>query len=139
MSVLIKDIDKELYAQFNAAAALRGLRLNEALCKAMEYWIKMEQSKDTIDDERMLNNATYRRLIPQLIKDHEGEWIIISKGEFIGIFKDRLEAINAIKTHNLLYQCNLVSPIKNYWKKISRILLYFAQRTRKGASRGICS
>ncbi|HUY00554.1 MAG TPA: hypothetical protein VMV49_13420 [Candidatus Deferrimicrobium sp.] len=119
MSVLIKDIDKELYAQFKAAAVMRGLRLNEALCKAMEYWIKMEQTKDKNDNERMLNNAAYRRLIPQLIKDHEGEWIVISKGELIGIFKSRLEAIQAIKTHNLFQHCNIVSPITREKRKVT--------------------
>ncbi|TFG05174.1 MAG: hypothetical protein EU536_02705 [Promethearchaeota archaeon] len=118
MSVLIKDVDKELYAQFKAAAVMRGLRLNEALCKAMEYWIKLEQTKDKIDEERMLNNTTYRRLIPQLLKDHEGDWIVISKGELIGIFKNQLEAIKSVKTHNLLDRCNLVSPITAKKRKI---------------------
>ena len=119
MSVLIKDVDKELYAQFKAAAMMRGLRLNEALCKAMEYWIKLEQTKDKIDDERMLNNAAYRRLIPQLLKDHEGDWIVISKGELIGIFNNRQEAIMAIKTHNLLNQCNIVAPITTRKRKVT--------------------
>jgi hypothetical protein len=119
MSVLIKDVDKELYAQFKAAAVMRGLRLNEALCKAMEYWIKLEQTKDKSDDERMLNNAAYRRLIPQLLKDHEGEWIVISKGELIGIFNSRLDAVKAIKIHNLLNQCNLVSPISTRKRKVT--------------------
>lgn len=47
MSVLIKDIDRELYAQLKAATAMRGLRLNETHCKAMEYWIKMEDGTNT--------------------------------------------------------------------------------------------
>jgi len=119
MSVLIKDVDKELYAQFKAAAVMRGLRLNEALCKAMEYWIKLEQAKDKIDDERMLNNAAYRRLIPQLLKDHEGEWIVISKGELIGIFDNQRNAVTAIKTHDLLNQCNIVSPITTKKRKVT--------------------
>jgi urocanate hydratase len=76
----------------------------------------MEQIEDKIEDDRILNNAAYRRFIPQLIKDHEREWIVISKGELIGIFASRQEAIRAIKTHNLLQQCNLVSPIKTYDK-----------------------
>jgi len=60
----------------------------------------MGKNKYNNDYERMINNATYRRLIPGLIKDHEGGWIVISKGELIGIYKTRLDAIHAIKTHD---------------------------------------
>ena len=119
MSVLIKDIDKELYARFKAAAAIRGLRVNDALCKAMEYWIKMEEIRDENDNERVLNNATYRRLLPKIIDDHEGEWIVISKGELIGIFKTRKEAINAVKLNKLTKNCNVVSPITKKQRKIT--------------------
>ncbi|MHA1266112.1 MAG: hypothetical protein ACTSRS_12845 [Candidatus Helarchaeota archaeon] len=127
MSVLIKGVDKELYARFKAEAAMRGLRLNEALCKAMEYWIKMEKTSSEDDAERMINNATYRRLIPQLLKDHEGEWIVISKGVLVGIFKSRSEAIMAIKTNNLSQNCNIVSPIT---KKRRRVTLGFGRKLK---------
>lgn len=66
-----------------------------------------------------MNNAAYRRLFPQFIKDHEGEWVVISKGELIGIFKDRAEAIQAIKTNNLMDCCNLVSPITKKQRKVT--------------------
>ena len=64
-----------------------------------------------------MNNAAYRRLIPILIKDNEGEWVVISKGELIGIFDNRVDAIRAIKTNNLLDQCNIVSPISTKKRK----------------------
>lgn len=74
--------------------------------------------KDKFDDERILNNVTYRWLIPNLIKDHEGEWVVISKGKLIGFFKTRLDAIRAIKTNNLLNYCNIVSPITTKKRKV---------------------
>jgi len=119
MSVLIKDVDKELYARFKAAAAMRGLRLNEAFSKAMKHWLESEKVSDRDDSDRMMNNAAYRRLFPQFIKDHEGEWVVISKGELIGIFKDRQEAIKAIKTNNLMDSCNIVSPIIKKQRKVT--------------------
>ncbi|MHA1652336.1 MAG: hypothetical protein ACTSYB_19295 [Candidatus Helarchaeota archaeon] len=119
MSVLIKDVDKELYARFKAAAAMRGIRLNEALCKAMEYWLKMEETKSQDDYDRIINNATYRRLFPELIKEHEDEWIVISKGKVIGLFKTRIEAIKAIKANNLIHTCNLVTPITRKKRKVT--------------------
>ncbi|MHA1359397.1 MAG: hypothetical protein ACTSQI_22265 [Candidatus Helarchaeota archaeon] len=127
MSVLIKDVDKELYARFKAAAALRGLRLNEALCKAMEYWIKMEKIIDENDTDRMINNAVYRRLLPELIKEHEGEWVVISKGELVGLFKTRAEAISAIETNDLVQNCNIIAPIT---KKQRRVTLGFGRKIR---------
>jgi len=79
----------------------------------------MGKNKYNNDYERMINNATYRRLIPGLIKDHEGGWIVISKGELIGIYKTRLDAINAIKTHDLLQTCNIISPNTSQKRKIN--------------------
>ena len=74
--------------------------------------------KDEFDDERILNNAAYKRLIPNLAKDHKGEWIVISRGELIGIFETRLDAVRAIETNNLLDHCNIVSPITTRKRKV---------------------
>lgn len=79
----------------------------------------MEEIKDEEDNERVLNNATYRRLLPEIIADHEGEWIVISKGELVGIYKNREEAINAVKSNKLTENCNIVSPITNKQRKIT--------------------
>ncbi|MFX0063246.1 MAG: hypothetical protein ACFFC7_13805 [Candidatus Hermodarchaeota archaeon] len=119
MSVLIKDVDKELYARFKAAAATRGLRLNDALCQAMLYWLEKETPKNKTDNERMLNNATYRRVVPELLEEHAEKWIVISGGEVIGIFNNREEAIEAIKANNLLGHCNIVSPITTIKRKVT--------------------
>ena len=79
----------------------------------------MEQTQNKDDNENMLNNAAYRRFFPQLVNDHEGEWIVFSKGELIGIFKSRIEAIQIIKTYNLLQNCNVVSPITKWKRKVT--------------------
>ena len=119
MSVLIKDVDKELYARFKASAALRGLRLNDALCEAMKCWIENKSPKNEIDSERMRNNATFRRLAPDLLPNHENEWIVISNGELVGIFPDRLVAIKKIDELNLADKVNLVSPLIKVKRKIT--------------------
>ncbi|MHA1972471.1 MAG: hypothetical protein ACTSW1_05750 [Candidatus Hodarchaeales archaeon] len=119
MSVLIKGIDKELYAKFKASAAMKGLRINDALCQAMKYWIEKETPKDETEDERMRNNATYRRLIPELIKENEGKWVVISNGQLIGIFPDKESAINSIKEKALYNHCNIVSPITKVKRKVT--------------------
>jgi hypothetical protein len=38
MSVLIKDLDKELYTRFKAAVVAKGLKVGEAFELAMEKW-----------------------------------------------------------------------------------------------------
>ncbi len=119
MSVLIKDIDKELYAKFKSAAALRGLRINDALCEAMKKWIKDEKPLSEKDKERIENNATYRRIIPNLLENNESKWVVISKGELIGLYPDRLTALNVIKEKNLRNRCNIVAPISRSTRKVT--------------------
>ena len=81
----------------------------------------MEQTKDEIEDERILNNAAYRRLIPQLIKDHEGEQIVISTGELIEIFTNRQDA-----SLNILNQLS----IDHLMTIIGRFTTNFTTKTR---------
>ncbi|MFW9996578.1 MAG: hypothetical protein ACFFD4_31325 [Candidatus Odinarchaeota archaeon] len=124
--MLIKDIDKELYARFKAVAALRGLRLNDALCQAMACWIEKESPKDDNERDRIQNNAIYRRMFPDLIGENEGKWIVIAGGELLGIFTDRESAIEEIKNKGLQNSCNIVSPIT---RKRRKITLGFGRRT----------
>ncbi len=119
MSVLIKDIDKELYAKFKAAAALRGLRLNDAFCQAIACWIERESPKDNNDRDRIQNNAIYRRLFPGFISENAGKWVVISRGELIGIFTDRKSAIEEVKNKGLQNSCNIVSPITRKRRKVT--------------------
>lgn len=119
LSVLIKDIDRELYAKFKAAAAMRGLRLNDALCHAIKKWIEEETPKTQRDRDRLQNNATFRRLIPSLIEHNEGDWVVISEGELIGIYPDRKKAIEAVRSNNLRDSCNIVSPITKKKRKVT--------------------
>ena len=111
MSVLIKEVDKELYAKFKSKAALKGLRINEAFTEAMIKWLAEEQEKGEKDLMRQQNNATYRRTLPNLIKEYENKWIVISEGLIIGIFENRDEAIKAVKLNKLENKHNIVSPI----------------------------
>ncbi len=111
MSVLIKGVDKELYAKFKSKAALKGLRINEAFAEAMIKWLAEEQEKGEKDLMRQQNNATYRRTLPNLIKEYENKWIVISEGLIIGIFENRDEAIKAVKLNKLENKYNIVSPI----------------------------
>lgn len=111
MSVLIKDIDKELYAKFKASAALHGLRLNDALCEAIKCWIDNNSPKNHEDIDRIRNNATYRRLASDLLPDHENEWVLISNGELLGLFPDRMQAIKKVEEDDLYNKSNLISPL----------------------------
>jgi len=87
----------------------------------------MEKIIDENDTDRMINNVVYWRLLPELIKEHEGEWVVISKGELVGIFKTWAEAISAIETNDLVQNCNIIAPIT---KKQRRVTLGFGRKIR---------
>ena len=113
MSVLIKDVDKELYAKFKSKAALKGLRINEAFMEAINKWLDDEIVKGEKEMMRQQNNATYRRMLPDLLKKSEGKWVVISEGVLIGIYNDRFAAIRAVIDNNLQDKCNIVTPISS--------------------------
>ncbi len=113
MSVLIKDVDKELYAKFKSKAALKGLRINEAFMEAINKWLDDETVKGEKEMMRQQNNATYRRMLPDLLKKSEGKWVVISEGILIGIYNDRSAAIRAVIDNNLQDKCNIVTPISS--------------------------
>ncbi|MHA1205666.1 MAG: hypothetical protein ACTSRR_10310 [Candidatus Heimdallarchaeaceae archaeon] len=119
MSVLIKNVKKELYARFKAKAAMKGLKLSEAFEEAMLKWINEDDPQTEEDKERALNNATLRRLRAELIKEHENEWVVISSGKLIGIYPNREKAIKAIRENNLEGKCNIVTPVKPLRRKVS--------------------
>ncbi|MFX0090726.1 MAG: hypothetical protein ACFFBD_03095 [Candidatus Hodarchaeota archaeon] len=103
------------------------MRASIERCTLPDYVILAgkETPKNETENERRLNKATYRRVVPELLDEHEGKWIVISSGEVIGIFNNRKEALEAIKTNHLLHHCNLVSPITNIKRKVT---LGFARR-----------
>ncbi|MHA1685301.1 MAG: hypothetical protein ACTSYD_02710 [Candidatus Heimdallarchaeaceae archaeon] len=119
MAVLIKDIDKELYTKFKILAAKKGLKISEAFAEAIKKWLEEEKNLSETEKVRQENNATYRRLLPELIKDNEGKWILICEGEFIGIFPTRKAAVEEIKRKNLVDRYNLLSPITSQKRKVT--------------------
>lgn len=92
MSILIKDVDKTLYSRFKSQAVLRGIKVGEALSLAMEKWLEDTANENEEEMERVRNNATFRRLFPELIDEHEGKWIVISQGRMIGLYGTMIEA-----------------------------------------------
>ena len=118
MSVLIKDVDKVLYSRFKAQAVLRGIKVGEALALAMENWLKDTSSENEDEQERIKNNATFRRLFPELIGEHENQWIVISNGRMIGLFDSMMEAADAIKKNNLYGKPNIITQITRETRKV---------------------
>ncbi|MFX0209919.1 MAG: hypothetical protein ACFFDT_28320, partial [Candidatus Hodarchaeota archaeon] len=92
---------------------------NEALYEAMKKWIEDESPETEVDRDRLLNNATYRQLIPDLVERHRGKWVVISAGELIGIYPDQRAAINAVKEAEIVHKCNIVSPITDRKRKVT--------------------
>lgn len=102
MSVLIRDIDKKIYAKFKAKAAELGLKIGEALTKAMEEWIDDNKPLDENEFKRKINLAAYRTIISDLEKNYPNKWALIAKGELKCIKETREEIINEMKKRNLI-------------------------------------
>jgi hypothetical protein len=102
LSVLIREIDKEIYAKFKAKAIEQGLKVGEALTRAMKEWIK---SSETVSEEEAMikkNLFIYRTLIKDLEKLYPSKWGLISNGELQCIKDTREELAQEIEARNLI-------------------------------------
>jgi len=117
-SVLIKDVDKQLYSQFKAEAALRGIKIGEALQMAMQKWLSEQQENDEIENQRIKNNALFRQILPDLIEEHAGEWVVVANNHLEGIFSTKSDALEYIRKNLSGSTHNLISPITMDKRKI---------------------
>ena len=117
-SILIKDVDKELYARFKAEAALKGIKVGEALQLAMEKWLMDDQALTDRELERIKNNALFRQLLPDLIEEHRDKWILISGGSMIGLYSSKSEVFEVIKDQQLTGRHNLIAPLTDKTRRV---------------------
>ena len=100
-NVLIRDVDTDTYTSFKAKAAQEGLKLGEAITKAMKEWMEKNRPFSEKDKQRQLNLLTYRKIKETLFKEYNGLWVLIGRGEFL-ISSDTLDPIlSKIKALNL--------------------------------------
>ncbi|MFX0067081.1 MAG: hypothetical protein ACFFC7_33525 [Candidatus Hermodarchaeota archaeon] len=93
-NVLIRDVDTDTYTSFKAKAAQEGLKLGEAITRAMKDWMEKNRPFSEKDKQRQLNLLTYRKLKETLLKEYDGMWVLIGRGEFL-IAGDTLDPILA--------------------------------------------
>ena len=82
-NVLIRDVDTDTYTSFKAKAAQEGLKLGEAITKAMKDWMEKNRTFSEKDRQRQLNLLTYRKLKETFLKEYVGMWVLIGRGEFL--------------------------------------------------------
>lgn len=102
MSVLIRDIDKEIYAKFKAKAVEQGLKIGEALTRAMVEWIKLNETTSPEEIQTKKNLFIYRAIIKDLEKSHPSKWGLIAEGKLQCIKEIREEIAQEIENRNLL-------------------------------------
>lgn len=102
MAIIIRDVNKEIYAKFKAKAAEYGLKIGEALTKAMESWMNLNNTLTDEEFERRKNLATYRSVIRDLEKSYPQKWGLISNGDLQCIKNTHEEIVEEIKSRNLI-------------------------------------
>ncbi len=100
-NVLIRDVDTDTYTSFKAKAAQEGLKLGEAITKAMKDWMEKNRPFSEKDKQRKLNLLTYRKLKETLLKEYNGRWVLIGRGEFLISSNDLDSILSKIKALNL--------------------------------------
>ena len=100
-NVLIRDVDTDTYTNFKAKAAQEGLKLGEAITKAMKEWMEKKKPLNEKDKQRQLNLMTYRKLKETLYKEYQGKWILIGRGDFLASGVTLEPILTKIRTLNL--------------------------------------
>jgi len=99
VTLVARNIDKELYNLFKAEAIRRGLTVSEALEEAMRLWL-IHKSSD-IDLEAEQNFRVYERLKKKLLAKYRGKYVVIALGEFKGAFNTLEEVSQLLKQLNV--------------------------------------
>lgn len=120
MSVLIKDVDKELYKRFKAKAVMQGIKVGTALSLAMEKWLKDEEVNDD-SLKRALNRDALKNAREKLISENAGRWALFSEGELIGTYTTKNNVFDAIEENQLVGKYNLISEIDKPHKRTVRL------------------
>jgi len=92
----------------------------------MELWINNDPVPNSPAALQEVNNAAYRRLIPELRSQFAGKWGVIAKGDLNGIYETKQGALEAISQLNP--EPHLIFPIKEE-DKIRVVSLGMRRRT----------
>lgn len=95
MTLVIKKIDEEKLRLFKAEAVKRGLLLSQALEEAIDLWLNLNPTD--IESDVEVNNRVYERMRQELLKKHNGRFILIAEGRLIGVFEDAREAMKTLR------------------------------------------
>jgi PHD/YefM family antitoxin component YafN of YafNO toxin-antitoxin module len=77
-----------------AAVVLSIERYRELIGEAQpELWL--EQQLARLQPEM----TAYQQLLPELLKDHRGEWVAIHHGQIVALFPQRSEVIRLVQEH----------------------------------------
>jgi plasmid stability protein len=93
--VLVRGMDEELYRRLKARAALRGMKISEAMEEAVSRWLRSEQS--TVATEMDVNNKRYREMREELLGRWRGKYAVFCRGEFVDVFETLEEAGRACR------------------------------------------
>ena len=99
MTLVARNIDKNLYNLFKAEVIKRGLTISKALEEAMRLWL-IHRSL-SIDLEAEQNFRAYEKMEKKLLRKYKGKYIVIALGEFKGAFNTLEEAAQLIRQLNI--------------------------------------
>jgi len=103
LDVIIRGVSPKLYREFKSRAAKLGLKLREALQQAMEIWAGRSSGLASVVLD--LNNQSYVKMKPELLKKYYGKHVAIANGELVAV-ADSLEELGA-----MLRELNIVRAV----------------------------
>ena len=93
MDVIIRNVPSKAYREFKSRAAKTGLRLGEALKRAMEEWTGDMEGSETLAHDP--NDLAFRRMRATLERKYRGKYVALSSGQLVAV-ADSLEALGAV-------------------------------------------
>lgn len=96
MTLVIKKVAPEKVRSFKAEAVRRGLLLHQALEEAITLWLNSRSS--FVESDFEANNRVYEAMKEELKKNHMGKFLVIAEGRLVGVFEDKTEALEALRS-----------------------------------------
>ncbi|RLE91428.1 MAG: hypothetical protein DRN04_12840, partial [Thermoprotei archaeon] len=102
MSVVsIRGIDTKIYRKVKAIAALRGIRIADAVNEALKIWLSIKPplltELEEIEEEAKKNIKAYEAMKNELFSKYKGYYVAFSRGKFLGAYKTLEEAAEVVE------------------------------------------
>ncbi len=100
-TITVRGVDEDTYRRVKAVAALRGIKVGDAVNEALRLWLSIKPEAlgafRSIEEEAALNRKAYEELRAELEEKYRGKYVAFARGRLLGVYDTIREAAEAVE------------------------------------------